>query len=953
MNSVSGLLSLLDEEDLKLQAYALEKLLAVLDEHWAEVADSLDTIETLSEDETFPHQKLAAYVASKTFYHLEEYDDALRLALSAGDFFDVGSSGEYEVTIVGKCIEQYIALRSEDATVDAKLERIVEGMFEKCYSLGNFSQALGIALEAQRLDKVEDALVRSGDQLPEMLSHCMQICQRHVSSRGFRREVFGTLVRLYEGQRDSCKYIELATCLHYLDEVKKFSALLVKLIENEGDDYLTAYQAAFDLMELQDQQFVASLLAELPKPSGSKTAEELPDGEERRLLTVREILGQGVSTAMYLDFLYRNNKTDALGLKLLKQSVEQGRKNSVLHNATIVAHGYLQAGTTVDSFVRNNLEWLSRATNWAKFTATASLGVIHKGNVKPSMDLLQPYLPSELGAGASQSPYSEGGALYALGLIHAAEGANNEEGTSALDYLTTALDGAGNQENETAREALQHGASLGVGLVAMASGDTGLVEKLQNVVYNDNAVAGEAAALAMGMVMLGGGSKHADIIADMLGYAHDTQHEKIIRGLGLSVAMIMYGQEEAADALIEQLCRDKDPILRYGGMYTVGLAYAGTANNAAIRRLLHVAVSDVADDVRRAAVTSLGFVMLNVPERLPELIALLSESYNPHVRYGACMALAIGCAHMDDPSEALSLLEHLKEDKVDFVKQGALLTCSMLLMQQNPETHHKAKTLRQKLSETIGDAKHSPTMTRMGAILATGLIDAGGRNVKVELKSRTGFTKPPAMVGMVLFMQYWYWYPMLHMISLTLTPTALIGVNWQLDMPTKFEVDCFEDLKYFDYPKPIQEKKEKKQVRVKTAVLSMTAKAKAREALKRKDTGLEAMDEDEGAEGKKSKKEDSPEHEVVVTKLTNPLRVTAQQSKYIRFKVDDGQRYTPVYPMANPMGIFVLRDRQPGDDEDVMKVTVPPTGAALNAEEDEDDDNVEPPAPFEWDPNSK
>lgn len=30
------------------------------------------------------------------------------------------------------------------------------------------------------------------------------------------------------------------------------------------------------------------------------------------------------------------------------------------------------------SFCRDNLEWLARATNWAKFTATASLGVIHK-----------------------------------------------------------------------------------------------------------------------------------------------------------------------------------------------------------------------------------------------------------------------------------------------------------------------------------------------------------------------------------------------------------------------------------------------------------------------------------------------------------------------------------------------------------------------------------------------
>lgn len=28
--------------------------------------------------------------------------------------------------------------------------------------------------------------------------------------------------------------------------------------------------------------------------------------------------------------------------------------------------------------IRDNMEWLGRAANWAKFTATASLGVIHK-----------------------------------------------------------------------------------------------------------------------------------------------------------------------------------------------------------------------------------------------------------------------------------------------------------------------------------------------------------------------------------------------------------------------------------------------------------------------------------------------------------------------------------------------------------------------------------------------
>lgn len=34
-------------------------------------------------------------------------------------------------------------------------------------------------------------------------------------------------------------------------------------------------------------------------------------------------------------------------------------------------------GTTSDVFLRENLDWLKRASNWGKFLATASLGVIH------------------------------------------------------------------------------------------------------------------------------------------------------------------------------------------------------------------------------------------------------------------------------------------------------------------------------------------------------------------------------------------------------------------------------------------------------------------------------------------------------------------------------------------------------------------------------------------------
>ena len=47
--------------------------------------------EALYESASFPERELAALVASKVYYHLEEFDDALKFALGAGQRFDVAS----------------------------------------------------------------------------------------------------------------------------------------------------------------------------------------------------------------------------------------------------------------------------------------------------------------------------------------------------------------------------------------------------------------------------------------------------------------------------------------------------------------------------------------------------------------------------------------------------------------------------------------------------------------------------------------------------------------------------------------------------------------------------------------------------------------------------------------------------------------------------------------------
>lgn len=220
-----------------------------------------------------------------------------------------------------------------------------------------------------------------------------------------------------------------------------------------------------------------------------------------------------------------------------------------------------------------------------------------------------------------------------------------------------------------------------------------MYERLRDGMYSDDAIIGEAAGYAIGLVMLG--SKDSKAIDDLVTYSHDTQHEKIIRAASISLALINYGAEESADVLIEQLARDKDPILRYGAMYVIGLAYAGTSNSNALKKLIKFSVSDVSDDVRRAALINLGFLQIRDPETLLEnmkVISLLSESYNPHVRYGAAMALGISCAGTA-MYNAYNVLQPLLKDSSFLVRQGALLACGLIFAQTNLNQDTKVKNL--------------------------------------------------------------------------------------------------------------------------------------------------------------------------------------------------------------------------------------------------------------------
>jgi 26S proteasome regulatory subunit N2 len=677
----------------------------------------------------------------------------------------------------------------------------------------------------------------------------------------FRRDLLRLLLKLFSLSA-AVDYNAITQIWVQLDDAAACGDGLVDLIEKDERGRLEAYQIAFDVIDMAPQNFVERLRAKVVERGWGTDG---TSGTEEERTFFDDILNGSRTAELYINFLKKNNRTDMSILKTTKDTFED--RFSIYHSAITFTNAYAHCGTTSDQFLRENLVWLGRASNWAKFSATAALGLIHRGSYINGVRVVKPYLPG----GSAPSKFSEGGALFALGLIYTGrkEGAEKE--------LRKGL-------SEVNDPIVQHGAALGLGVAALATGDEDIYDELKNMLFQDNATSSEAAGYAMGLVMLG--QPNERILDEMISYAGETQHEKIIRGVAIGVALMMYGKRDGASDVVEKFTKSNDAILRYGGMFVYALAYVGTGDNKVIKQLLHFAVSDVNDDVRRAAVIALGFVLFRNHTQVPRVVQLLAESYNPHVRHGATLALGISCAGTGLEA-AIDLLEPMTHDPVDFVRQGAYIALAMILIQQTQAQAPKVTQIRELFAKTVAE-KHDDPMARFGAALAQGIIDAGGRNMTISLATRAGTPDMKAIVGMALFVQFWYWFPLAHFLGLTFAPTTVIALDGQGRIP-KVDFLSWAKPSMFDYPaldKPVAEEKKKK---AKAAVLSTTHKAQARAKSKKAEQG-DAMDTDdkpEDKDGKEAKDKDAaakdkgPKKEAAQSIVSNMTRITPTQLPFI------------------------------------------------------------------------
>ncbi|KAJ2702652.1 proteasome regulatory particle base subunit, partial [Coemansia spiralis] len=299
LTSATGLISLLDEDERELQYYGLVQLNAVTDRFWAEISDAISRIEILYEDETFPHRQLAALVASKIYFHLGEFDDALGFAMGAGELFKLTETSAYVQTVVNHAVDKYIELRSgaDGAEVDSRLVAVVERMFERCFATGEYVQVIGIAIETRRLDVLERALV-SGDT-QSLLAYVQRECIDLIRSIRVQGDVQELLFKVHM-QYEAPDYEAVCLCLSKLNHPQRTAAILGELAADASEDMvLAAYQIAFELEANATQEFTKAVVAELAAHSGEDNSGDAGSLATERLIS---ILRGDETRKLHLDF---------------------------------------------------------------------------------------------------------------------------------------------------------------------------------------------------------------------------------------------------------------------------------------------------------------------------------------------------------------------------------------------------------------------------------------------------------------------------------------------------------------------------------------------------------------------------------------------------------------------------------------------------------------------------
>ncbi|KFD72386.1 hypothetical protein M514_05379 [Trichuris suis] len=928
----------------------LENINNMVDVLWPEISLLMEKIEEWAADKSFEGSKIASLIASKVHYYSGSDSDALIYALQAQDIISLEEQSDYVVAITSQALLIYTAWRNENVETFAELENrnlhedlicFINKAFDCFIRSRRYYQTVGIAVDARRNDILkrilDDATI---ERQLHFICYCVDVVTEFAPTVATRKDMLLAIVKRIGASRKTY-YSALCKALKHLEDPQCLFDFLVRFTTASERLAVMAYQLAIDvyagapliflqqvgrlinryaqekvkLVSLQktvDQKRAgfSMLRLESPKKILQRSFHEISNDKDRviaqRLYRLDRIVRGYLHVWLYRDLYTKNCHIDFKTHAFIMENAS----GSEGYTSSVIAFGLMSYGTGLDNVLRMDAKWMSTAKYWSSFVTVASLGLTFHGHDEKAMQKINEYLPRE--TLKNNIEYLQGGAYYALGLAFAHRGLLN-----IMNYLIIQL---GKYDSPV----LQHGACLGLGLAGMCTHDLGIYGILKNALVQNDVIVGLAASLAMGLVMAG--SNNYECVMELVRFGASTRHEKILHGISVAIGMIAFGHAEEANTWIGKLSVHANPFIRMASVFGLAMAYCGSGNTTVTNQLLQISVSDGQRNVRRVAVICIGFIMARRPDHCIQLVSRMTKSCDPHVRYGAAMAMGIACAGTAS-KDAVSLLLQMIPDETSFVRQGVFIALSMVYMQCNETMDPKALKFRRTLLRAISEDGEDP-LAKFGATIGCGIIDAAGSTATISIYEGADYVSTPAAIGLLVFVHMWFWYPLGHFLSLALQPTCIIGINPQLKMP-RFSFVSKAPVGVFATPKPV-EIKIRSQAGKLPSLFSPQPSVEGKMVWKKPLGELADKSEDEDKE--KTMEEESEKVNTTTAKdyttHFNPARVVRQQLAVM--EMPKGCRYKP-FKDIRLGGIVVMHDEKPGNKEDLVATTT----ITLDSDDDE------------------
>lgn len=146
------------------------------------------------------------------------------------------------------------------------------------------------------------------------MSYTFTIANDTIRNKEFKTKVLRMILLIYQRHdRSNFDFFKIAKCHFHLNLPESTAILLEKLLL--GDDFLTGYQIAFDLVDKEQQVYTTAVINQV------QASEALHKDQKERQDMVLSILRGQIKERLTLQFLKKNNHTDMLLIGKIKDSI--------------------------------------------------------------------------------------------------------------------------------------------------------------------------------------------------------------------------------------------------------------------------------------------------------------------------------------------------------------------------------------------------------------------------------------------------------------------------------------------------------------------------------------------------------------------------------------------------------------------------------------------------------